>query len=94
MKRKLGFVLITLVFLQVSTFAGVTLRYSNRDSQAYEFSVKISGSSKTVYFQKSSTTSVTIQGGSDEAVIKTSNGDVKVEDGDTIEIKNGKITVK
>lgn len=93
MKRKLGFILITLVFLQVSTFAGVTLRYYNKDSQSYTFNVRISGTNKTVTFGKSQTNSTTIQGG-DEAVIKTGNGDVKVKDGDSIEIKNGKITVK
>lgn len=94
MKKKLGLVLIALVFLQVSAFAGVTLRYYNKDSQSYEFNVKISGSSKTVYFGGSKTSTVTIQGGSSKCIIKTSNGDVEVEDGDNIEIKNGKITVK
>lgn len=56
--------------------------------------MKIGGSTREVTFKGSSTASVTIQGGSDVAEIKTESGWVTVEAGDYIEIKNGKITVK
>jgi len=77
-----------------SVAAAVTLRYYNKDSKTYTFKVKISGSTTTVEFGGSRTASVTIQGGSEEAVITCECGDVKVKQGDNIEIKDGCITVK
>ena len=74
--------------------ASVNIRYYNKDSQTHQMDVKISGSSKTVKFGGSQTSSVTIQGGSSKAEIKTSCGTVTVESGDNIEIKNGCIKVK
>lgn len=74
--------------------AAVTIRYYNKDSSNHEMSVTMSGSSKSVEFGSSRTASVTIQGSSTECVIKTSCGNVTVKDGDSIEIKDGCITVK
>ena len=93
MKKILSFLLVMLVFAG-SVAAAVTLRYYNKDSKSYTFKVKIAGSSTTVVFDASKTSSVTIQGGSEEAVISCECGDVKVKQGDQIEIKNGCITVK
>jgi hypothetical protein len=78
----------------VPAFASVTLRYYNRDSVDHKFEAKMSGSTYTVKFDHSCTSSVTIQGGGDTAEIITPSGTVKVKGGDNIEIKNGKITVK
>lgn len=94
MKKKLLLFLAVLVIVQVAAFAAVTVRCYNKDSQDHTFSVKIGGSSKEVTFQGSSTTSVTIQGGSDVCEIYAENGWVTVEAGDSIEISNGKIYVK
>jgi hypothetical protein len=74
-------------------FAGVTLRYYNKDSSSRTFNVKICGSSKKVTFQGSRTSSTTIQGCS-SATIYTSCGSIDVRNGDKIEIKNGCIKVK
>lgn len=74
--------------------AAVTLRYENKDSKTHKMEVKISGSKKTVEFGSSRTSSVTIQGGSSECVIKTSCGEVKVKSGDRVIIKDGCIKVQ
>jgi len=71
----------------------VTLRYYNKDSKSHTFKVKMSGSTKEVKFDASKTSSVTIQGGSNECVITCDCGEVKVKGGDHITIKNGCITV-
>jgi hypothetical protein len=85
---------IAFICAAVPSFAGVTLRYHNDDSADYKFDVKISGSSTTVAFDHSRTASVTIQGGGSSAQIMTPSGTVTVKDGNTVEIKNGKIEVK
>jgi len=80
--------------LFLSFTVALTVRCYNKDSESHTFKVKIAGSTKEVTFDKSSTTSVTIQGGSDTAIISCKCGDVEVEAGDYIEIKDGCITVK
>lgn len=92
-KNILSLCIALLVFVG-SVGAAVTLRYYNKDSKSYTFKVKISGSSTTVTFDASKTSSVTIQGGSEEAIISCACGDVKVKQGDNVEIKDGCITVK
>jgi len=94
MKRKILILLTALlVFVQLA-HAAVTIRYQNKDSETYKFDVKIAGSSKTVEFESSKTASVTIQGGDDECIIFTDDcGEIKVESGDTIIIKDGCITI-
>ena len=85
---------IAFIGIAVPSFAGVSLRYHNADSADYKFDVKISGSSTTVEFDHSRTASVTIQGGGSTAEISTPSGKVTVKDGDTVEIKGGKVEVK
>lgn len=93
MKKFIAFSL-ALVMVIGTVSAAVTLRYYNKDSQSYTFKVKMDGSVKTVVFDASKTSSVTIQGGSEEAIISCACGDVKVKSGDNIEIVNGCIKVK
>lgn len=93
MKKFLSIALVLFITIG-SAAAAVTLRYYNKDSETYTFKVKISGSTTTVEFGSSRTASVTIQGGSTEAVISCACGDVKVKSGDNIEISKGCITVK
>lgn len=93
MKRK-GLVFLSALFLFVQLAnAAVTIRYYNKDSKTHKFDVKIAGSSKTVEFGSSRTSSVTIQGGSEECVISTDCGDIKVKQGDRITIKDGCISI-
>lgn len=88
-------VFLIMLFLAISFIAdaAVSLRYQNKDSEEHVFDVKIGGSSTTVKFAKSGTGSITIQGGSEEAEIKTDCGWVKVSDDDNITIKDGCITI-
>ena len=71
----------------------ITLRYYNKDSKDYEFKVKTCGSTKKVKFDKSKTSSVTIQSGCSDAVIFDKCGEVKVKTGDKITIKDGCIKI-
>lgn len=87
------FSLIGVIFVSTVLLAGVTLRYYNKDSSNLTFDAKICGSSTTVTFGSSRTSSVTIQGCS-KATIFTKCGKVEVNDGDNIEIKDGCIKVK
>jgi len=86
--------LMVMLFIISTTNAAVTLRYYNKDSKKHTMTVKISGSTKEVTFESSRTSSVTIQGSATTATIITSFGKIEVKDGDNIEIKDGKITVK
>ena len=92
--KKFVFTMILMLVFTVSSIAAVTLRYYNKDSKEYTFKVKMSGSTKEVKFNKSTTSSVTIQGNATECVIICECGEVKVKAGDKIEIKDGCITVK
>ncbi|WP_062059792.1 hypothetical protein [Aquimarina longa] len=74
--------------------ANVYIRYYNKDSKNHTFEVKIAGSSKTVDFDSSRTSSVTIQGGSEKAEIKTDCGWITITNNSKIEIKDGCITIK
>jgi len=87
-------VVAALVFFVSTVNAAVTLRYYNKDSKSHTMTVKMSGSTKEVTFESSRTASVTIQGSATSCKIETSNGTVEVKDGDSIEIKDGCITVK
>ena len=94
--KKTMLMLMFAIFALVSipALASVTLDYYNRDSVNYKFDSKMQGSTYTVEFGSSRTSTVTIQGGGDTADIITPNGIVKVKKGDKIEIKDGKIKVK
>jgi len=85
---------IVLICFISTVDAAVTLRYYNKDSKSHTMTVKMSGSTKEVTFESSRTASVTIQGSATSCKIETSNGTVEVKDGDSIEIKDGCITVK
>lgn len=85
-------VLATLAF-SATAFAYVTVSYYNKDSRKWSFDATCSGSRYTVVFDESRTSSTTIEG-SGPCTLKTPAGDVSLKDGDKIEIKDGKITIK
>lgn len=93
MKKFIAFTLACIMVIG-TVGAAVTIRYYNKDSESYTFKVKMDGSTKTVVFDASKTSSVTIQGGATECVISCACGDVKVKSGDQIEISKGCIKVK
>ena len=88
----LAAILTTLAF-SATAFAYVTVSYYNKDSKKWSFEATCSGTKYTVVFDESRTSSTTIQG-SGPCTLKTPGGDVSLKDGDKIEIKDGKITIK
>lgn len=82
-----------LALLSTSAFAGVTVRYYNRDSVKYELPARCSGVNKSIVFSAKTTSSYTIQG-SGPCVVTSQHGDVTLSGGEYLEIKDGKIEVK
>lgn len=72
---------------------GISLKYYNKDSKSYEFKVKSCGRTSKVKFDRSKSSMVTIQTGCSDAIIFDECGEVKVEKGDKIIIKNGCIKI-
>lgn len=74
-------------------FAAVTVKYHNGDSKKYEWDAVCAGAKAKVVFEGNTTSTTTIQGSS-PCTVKTLGGDVSLANGDSIEIKDGKITKK
>lgn len=94
MKKTILSLIFISLFSIASLKAAVTIRYYNKDSETHKMEVKMSGSTKSVEFGSSRTSSVTIQGSSTTCTIITDCGSIEVKDGDSIEIKDGCITIK
>ena len=75
--------------LGVNAFASVYIRYYNKDSQQWKFSVKMDGSTKEVVFNGSTSGATTIGGSGTKAIVTTKCGDVEIADNSKIEIKDG-----
>ncbi len=73
--------------------AGVYVRYHNGDSVDYKWEAVCHGSKYTVEFGSSRTADATIQGSS-PCVLKTPKGEVTLQGGERIEIKDAKVTVQ
>jgi plastocyanin len=87
-------VALTLVAAAAGTaYAGVTVRYYNKDSQSHTFEAVCSGARHELKVSGSTTGSSTIQG-SAPCKVKHAGGEVELKGGENIEIKDGKITVK
>ncbi|MGN6104898.1 MAG: hypothetical protein ACTHU0_07335 [Kofleriaceae bacterium] len=84
---------VATLFSASVAWASMTIRYYNEDSQDYAWDATCSGSKYKVKFDKSKTSSVSIQG-STPCTIHTGNGDVTFKGDAKIRIKNGKITVE
>ena len=69
-------------------------RIENKDSTDYEVKVKVSGSGQTIKIKGSSTTTVSWNGGSHDAVLESGNKvtfpDNKLEDHGSYKIQGGK----
>ena len=87
MKKFIG-IIMAVMFVSSVASAAVTVQYYNRDSKDYEWKAVCSGSSYTVQFGGSRTSSTTIQGSS-PCVVTTGSGDVTLKGGENIEIKDG-----
>jgi hypothetical protein len=81
------------VLISINAFAAVTVRYYNHDSKKYTWDAVCSGTHLTVTFDESRTSSTTIQG-SGPCKVSVNGSDVTLNDGDNIEIKDGKIVGK
>ena len=82
-----------LLFSASLAYASMTLRYYNEDSKDYTWEATCSGSKYKVSFDKSKTSSVSIQG-STPCVLHTPSGNVTFKGDAKIRIKNGKVSVE
>jgi hypothetical protein len=88
----LGTLFVMGVIFIMNAYAGVTVRYYNKDSKDYTAKAVCHGSSYSVRFGSSRTASVTIQGSSPCKV--SLKNTVELKGGENIEIKDGYIKVK
>ncbi len=79
------------VLASMSSFAAVTVRYHNGDSQKHTFNAVCSGSKYTVTFDASTTSSTTIQG-SAPCKVTHGGGEITLNGDEKLEIKDGKIS--
>ena len=91
--KKLALAFALVVGTASVAYAGVTVRYYNKDSQKHSFDAVCSGSKYTLEVSGSTTGSSTIQG-SAPCKVTHAGGTVELKGGENIEIKDGKITVK
>lgn len=90
--KKLIFSAAALLLAGVS-FASVTVRYDNKDDKGYLMTVKIDGEYKEVKIESNKSALLTIKGGNNACVFVTGCGEVEVNDGDIITVKDRCITV-
>ena len=94
MKKISTLVTLLFVFGYMTMNATVYLKFYNGDSKDAIYKVKSCGSTTEVKFDHSTTSSVTIQTGCDDAVLITPCGEVKVKNNQKVTIKNGCVTVE
>ncbi len=75
--------------LGVNAFSSIYIRYYNKDSQDWTFTVKKDGTTKEVTFRSSTTGAATIGGSGTKGIMSTKCGDVEITDNSKIEIKDG-----
>ena len=73
----------------MNVFGTVYIKYYNKDSQEWTFSVKMDGQTKSVTFNRLTSGAATIGGSGTKAVVTTRCGDVTIMDNSKIEIKDG-----
>lgn len=83
---------VAILAFALNAYASVYVSYQNNDSSDYTFNVEIGGETKRVTFYGSRSGSLTIQGGSEAAIIYTNCGKVRLDHGDRISISNGCIS--
>lgn len=76
-----------------SAYSNVIVRYENQDAQGYYMKVKIDGAYKEIKFESGKTADLTILGGNSACVFITGCGEVEVNTGDIIMVKDRCITV-
>ncbi len=86
--------IITIALVAVTTFANAfSVRYYNKDSKTYKWDIKINGSTRTIEFRSSTTSTASASMSTDEIEIKTDCGWIKVKDDANITIKDGCIKI-
>lgn len=87
--KKFILTLVAFGALSISSFGSVKIHYFNKDSKSQTFKVKIDGSYTEVTFAPNKTSNITVPGSATECIIYTSCGEVTINGGDKIEIRNG-----
>lgn len=91
---KLKLIFLSVAFVLIANIASAySIRYYNKDSKTHKMEVRTNGSTKTVEFKGSTTSTASIQTSADVVEIKTSCGWVKVKNGAKITIKDGCIKI-
>ncbi len=91
MKKLSALLVLGMSLISLSASAAITVTYHNGDSKDHKFDAICSGSKYEVKFDHSTTGSATIQG-SGPCTVKHAGGEIKLNQGDKIEIKDGKIS--
>ena len=86
--------LFAVIFLAINIASAYSVRYYNKDSKSYKMDVKVNGSTKTIDFKSSTTSTASVSTSSDKIEIKTNCGWIEVKNGSKISIKNGCITIE
>ncbi|MBE2287999.1 MAG: hypothetical protein IAE95_00495 [Chitinophagaceae bacterium] len=79
--------------LATTAFCAVTVQYENQDHKGYIMKVKIDGEYKQVKFENYTSASLTIPGSNNGCYIITGCGEVEVNEGDKIVVKDRCVTV-
>jgi hypothetical protein len=75
-----------------TSWAAVTVDYQNRDSKEHVFSAVCSGVRSSITFRSGTTSAATLQG-SAPCTVKTEHGDVVLNGGEDVEIRDGEIKI-
>lgn len=81
------------LFVATTASAAVTVDYYNKDSKDYTFDAVCSGSKYTLSVRSSTTGASTIQG-SAPCKVQHAGGEITLNGGEKIEIKDGKISLR
>jgi len=76
-----------------SAFCSVTVHYDNRDDKGYIMTVKMDGEYKEVKIENGAKGTVVIKGGNNACFFVTSCGEIEVNNGDKIYVKDRCVTV-
>ena len=83
----------TLIFSACAAFSNVLVNCDNKDDKGYFMKIKIDGAYKEIKIESGMKAHITIQGSNSSCYFVTSCGEVEVNNGDNITIKDRCVTV-